>query len=103
MYYFVYITFPSFDEAKRAARHLLEKKLAACVNIWKINSLYWWENEIQEDDEIAMIVKTRAEKYSEIRNEIKKLHSYTTPCICAFQVEEGNSEFLRWIDSIVEE
>ena len=50
-----------------------------------------------------MIIKTRAEKFSELRDEIKKLHSYTTPCICALQVEEGNLEFLRWIDSIVEE
>ena len=103
MYHFVYVTFPSRDEALRIAKHILEKRLAACVNLWEINSMYWWENEIQEDEEVAMIIKTRAEKFSELRDEIKKLHSYTTPCICALQVEEGNLEFLRWIDSIVEE
>ena len=103
MYYFIYVTFPSEKEAKEVARHLLEKKLAACVNFWKINSMYWWEDEIQNDSEIAMIIKTKAERFSDVRDEIKRLHSYTTPCICALQVEEGNLEFLRWIDSIVEE
>ncbi len=103
MYHFVYVTFPSHGEALRIAKRILEKKLAACVNFWKISSMYWWEGEIQEDEEVAMIIKTRAEKFSELRDEIKKLHSYTTPCICALQIEEGNLEFLRWIDTIVEE
>ncbi len=103
MYHFIYATFPSDDEARKIAKHLLEKKLAACVNFWKMNSMYWWENGIQEDEEVAMIIKTNAEKFSEVRDEIKRLHSYTTPCICALQVEEGNLEFLRWIDSIVGE
>ena len=49
MYHFVYVTFPSRDEALRIAKHILEKRLAACVNLWEINSMYWWENEIQED------------------------------------------------------
>ncbi len=102
MYYFIYATFPNKDEAKRIAKHLLEKKLAACVNYWNVSSMYWWDNEIQEDEEVGMIIKTKAENYSKIRDEIKRMHSYTTPCICAFSLEEGNSEFLRWIDSIVE-
>jgi len=102
MYYFIYVTFPDEDSAKEVAEHLLKKKLAACVNYWEIKSKYWWEEKIQEDREIAMIIKTRAEKFSEVREEIKKLHSYTTPCICGLNVEEGNLEFLRWIDSIVE-
>lgn len=103
MYYFIYVTVPDEENARKIARHLLEKKLVACVNFWKINSIYWWEGEIQDDGEYAMILKTRAEKYSEVREEIKKIHPYTTPCICAINIEEGNSEFLRWIDSIVEE
>lgn len=103
MYYFIYVTFPNEEEAKKIGRHLLEKKLAACVNYWKINSMFWWEGSIQEESEVAMIIKTRAENYSKVREEIKKLHSYTTPCICALSIEEGNSEFLRWIDSIVGE
>ncbi|AIY89285.1 divalent-cation tolerance protein CutA [Geoglobus acetivorans] len=102
MYYFIYVTTPTEDEAKKIAKHLLEKKLVACVNFWKINSMYWWEGEVQEDGEYAMILKTKAEKFSEVRDEIKKIHSYTTPCICAISIEEGNLEFLRWIDSIVE-
>ncbi|WP_457591314.1 divalent-cation tolerance protein CutA [Geoglobus sp.] len=102
MYYFIYVTFPDEDSARKIAKHLLESRLVACVNFWKINSMYWWEGEIQDDGEVAMILKTRAENYSKVREEIRKLHPYTTPCICALNVEEGNPEFLRWIDSIVE-
>ncbi len=102
MYYFIYATFPNEDEAKKIGRHLIEKRLAACINYWNMKSIYIWNNEIQEDREVVMIIKTKAENYSKIREEIKKLHSYEVPCICALSVEEGNSEFLRWIDSIVE-
>ncbi len=102
MYYFIYVTASSKEEAERIAKHLLEKKLAACVNFWKIESMYWWEGQIQRDEEYAMIVKTRAEKFSEVREEIKKIHSYTTPCICALNVEEGDRKYLDWIDETVE-
>jgi len=102
MYYFVYITASNEEEAKNIAKILLEKRLAACINYWKINSLYWWNDEIQEDDEYVIIAKTRAEKFSEIKEEVKKVHSYTTPCICALNVEEGERKFLDWIDENVE-
>lgn len=102
MYTFIYITASSKEEAEKIAKALLDKKLAACVNIFPIKSFFWWQNEIQSAEEYAMIVKTRSEKFSELRDFVKSIHSYTVPCICSFSVERGLREFLDWIDKIVE-
>ena len=102
MFIFVYITAKDFDEARKIARHLLEKKLIACANIFPVRSLFWWEGKIEECVEFVVIVKTKAEKFKELREEIKKIHSYSVPCICSFVVEEGLREFLDWIDKTVE-
>jgi periplasmic divalent cation tolerance protein len=98
---FVYVTASNGEEAKKIARHVLEKKLAACVNIFPISSMYWWKEKIEESDEVGMIIKTKSEKFKELRNEIKSMHSYTTPCICAIALEDGSQAFLNWINSVV--
>jgi len=99
MYIFVYITASSLEEAKEIGKKLLEKKLAACVNIFPITSMYWWEDKIEEALEFVMIVKTKTEKFKELREEVLNLHSYETPCICAFAVEDGFRGFFNWIES----
>lgn len=102
MFVFVYITCESLDVARKIARHLLEKRLIACANIFPVRSLFWWEGKIEECNEFVIIVKTKAERFKELREEVKKIHSYSVPCICAFVVEEGNREFLEWIEKTVE-
>ncbi len=102
MFVFVYITCSNLEEARRIARHLLERRLIACANIFPIKSMFWWEGKIEECDEVGMIVKTKAEKFKELREEVKKIHSYSVPCICSFVVEEGNKDFLDWIEKTVE-
>ena len=102
MFIFVYMTCESLDEARKIARHLLEKKLIACANIFPVRSLFWWEGKIEECNEFVMIVKTKAEKFKELREEVKKIHSYSIPCICSFVVEEGNRDFLNWIEKSIE-
>ncbi|WP_202319971.1 divalent-cation tolerance protein CutA [Archaeoglobus neptunius] len=102
MHNFIYITASSKEEAEGIARDLLEKRLAACVNIFPIKSYFWWEGKIEGALEWALIVKTRSEKFAEIRDEVKKIHSYSVPCICAIPIERGLKEFLEWIDETVE-
>ncbi|ODS38364.1 MAG: divalent cation transporter [Candidatus Altiarchaeales archaeon WOR_SM1_86-2] len=92
----IYITSKDKKEAKAIARHLLEKKLVACANIFPIESLYWWENKIEEDNEFVLIVKTVKERFNEVKEEVKAVHSYTTPCILKIEVE-ANPEFLEWV------
>ncbi len=102
MYVSVYVTTPTLEEAKKIARHILEKKLVACVNIWPVTSMYWWEGKITGALEFAMLIKTKMEKFGELKKEIKSIHSYSTPCICAVEIDDGLREFLDWIDKTVE-
>ncbi len=95
---FMYVTFPSLEEAKRICTPLVEQKLAACVNIFPgSQTIYRWDNQIQEAQEVSVFIKTRDSNVGEIREHIKKLHPYEIPCIVDFDVTGGNPAFLHWI------
>jgi periplasmic divalent cation tolerance protein len=97
----VYITCRDREEAKKISRHLLEKRLVACTNVFPIKSFYRWKNKISENSEIVMIAKSLEENFEKIRREIGKIHSYDIPCILKIKVK-GNKEFLGWIKEEVE-
>lgn len=84
------------EEAKRIGRALIEDRLAACVNIFPIESIYRWEG-IQESSEIGILAKTRADKVREIKARVVELHSYEVPCIVSWEIKEGSKEYLKWI------
>ena len=96
-YYLIYITTKDEDEAKKIGRTLVEEKLAACVNIHPIKSIYRWEGNIQEEAEIAMLVKTKARLADEVMARVKELHSYEVPCIVSLQIAKGYLDYLKWI------
>jgi len=94
----VYSTFGTQAEAISVARALLEKRLAACVNIQDgVLSIYRWEGAVQQEKEVAMVAKTTKEKLSETMALIKAMHSYELPCIVAYKIDEGFPPFLRWV------
>jgi len=93
----VYSTAGDREEAKRIARRLIEEGLAACVNIWPIESVYEWEGEVEEDEEVALLVKTTAEKAERVVRRIVELHSYDVPAVLVVPVLGGHEEFLEWI------
>ena len=97
-YCVVYITTKDEDEAKKIGKALIEGKLVACVNIHPVNSIYRWEGEIQEESEIAMFVKTKADLVGEVVNRVKELHSYQVPCVVSLPIEKGNPDYLQWIE-----
>ena len=93
----------SSDSAKSIAKRLLEKRLAACINIIPAaESLYILNGEINECREALLIIKTRSDKFEALTEEIKKLHSYDIPEILKFAVVDGNFDFINWIDECVE-
>jgi periplasmic divalent cation tolerance protein len=94
----VYITAGDEDEAGRIGRTLVEEKLAACVNINPMKSIYRWEGKIREEGEVAMFVKTRAELVDKVIERVKELHSYEVPCIVSLPIEKGYPDYLKWID-----
>ena len=94
----VYITAGQMEEARRIGRTLVEKRLAACVNLVdKIHSIYWWEGEIQEDSEVVLIAKTKATLLPQLVQQVKALHSYECPCVVALPILDGNADYLNWI------
>jgi len=95
---FVYITFPTRKEAERVAKVLLFKRLSVCCNVFKIDSFYWWKKKIERAGEYGMIVKTRRALVEKVIKTVKKIHSYSIPCIVSFEIQKGNKEFLDWIE-----
>ncbi len=85
-------------KGKEIAKALLEKRLAACVNITDVKSLYWWEGKIEEAEEELLIIKTRAELYEKLEEELKKIHPYGVPEIVALRVKDVYVEYLRWVE-----
>ncbi len=97
---FVYMTATDLEEAGRIGRALVEKRLAACVNILGgMRSLYWWEGKIQSDAECVLIAKTMDTELDALIKEVKALHSYDVPCIAALPIAGGNLDFLQWIEN----
>jgi periplasmic divalent cation tolerance protein len=96
-YYSVYITTKDEEEARAIGKALVEEKLAACINIHPIKSIFWWEGEIVEESEAAMFVKTKAELVDEVFRRTKELHSYEVPCIVSLPIEKGYPDYLKWI------
>lgn len=101
-YAIVLITVPTRVIARSVARHLIENGLAASVNLVpSIESIYSWEDKIQTDEEILMIVKARAEKVeSDLIPAIKSVHPYDVPEIIALPVIAGSQSYLDWIGSV---
>ncbi|MGH9377760.1 MAG: divalent-cation tolerance protein CutA [Terriglobia bacterium] len=98
----VLVTAGSAREATKIASHLVESRLAACVNISApVRSLYRWQGKIKDDREFLLFIKTRKNRFREVKDAVLKIHSYTTPEIIALPVIEGSAAYLRWIDESV--
>lgn len=96
----VLITVPSKEIAEKIASALLEQNLAACVNIAApIHSLYTWENKICEDEEMLLIIKSRAELFeNRLVPAVQAAHPYEVPEIIALPILMGSKSYLDWID-----
>ena len=94
----IYITAGNEEEAAGIGRKLVEEKLAACANILPAKSIYRWEENIEEESEAVMFVKTRMELADSVIERVKALHSYEVPCIVVFPIKKGNPDYLKWIE-----
>ena len=95
-----YITNPTEEAAKKLAKHLLEKKLIACANIFPIHSMYWWKEEIADEQEFVVLAKTTDEMYDPVKAEVEKIHSYEVPCVIKINADANNS-YLNWLEGEV--
>jgi periplasmic divalent cation tolerance protein len=86
------------EDAKLIARHLVEKRAAACVQVvGPIESTYWWEGVVEEGQEWQCLIKTKKHHFETVRRLILDVHPYEVPEIIAFPVEMGNREYLDWV------
>ena len=89
------------DEARRLARTLVERKLAACAQISEIESFYTWKGAVQNEPEFRVLFKTLDGRYAEVERAIRELHSYELPAIHAFAFEHVLPAYGEWIaDSV---
>lgn len=97
-YCLAYMTAASAAEAKTIGRALVEDRLAACVNVIPgMVSLYRWEGELEESEEVVLIAKTRAEKFDALAERVAQIHPYDTPCAIRLDISAGLPPFLGWI------
>ncbi len=93
----IYVVCANRDEAKRITRYLLEQRLAACTNMVPIESTYWWEGRIVEDNEVGLILKTVSANFDRVKEAVQSIHSYKVPCIIAIEVGRVEEKYLAWL------
>ena len=94
----VFITVPSVDVARKLARALVEERLAACVNIVPaLTSIYRFEGELHEDEELLLVVKTVPHRLTALFARVAELHPYKVPECIALPVESALPKYLQWV------
>jgi periplasmic divalent cation tolerance protein len=95
----VLVTCGSPKEARRMARSLVERRLAACANILEVpvESVYRWKGRVESAKEVLLVIKSARKRFAGLERAIKKLHSYEVPEIIALPIERGSREYLAWI------
>ena len=97
-YSIVVSTFPDKESARKTAKLLVEKQLAACVQIFPIESVYLWQNEVCDETETMLFIKSQTSHFDRISATIKENHTYDVPEIIQIPITNGLPEYLQWID-----
>lgn len=91
-------------DAERIARELVERRLAACVNVVPgLVSLYRWKGRVERDEERLLLIKTRRARFAALREALLALHPYELPELLALPVAEGHEPYLAWLDAATAE
>ena len=98
----VFMTAGNREEAERLAQSLVSKRLAACVQILpEMQSIYWWQGQVENAREIPILAKTVQSKFAELEREVRSLHSYETPEIIALPITDASAPYLEWLKGTV--
>ncbi|MAE93256.1 MAG: divalent-cation tolerance protein CutA [Planctomycetota bacterium] len=96
----VLVTVPDAETGAQIGRTLVAERLAACVNLVPgLRSIYRWEGEIQDDAEVLLLVKTRADRLPELSSRVEALHPYELPEVLALAAAGGSPAYLDWVCS----
>ena len=102
-YRLVFVTCANHMQAKLIARSVVEKRLAACVNILRspIESHYRWKGKVEKARELLLLIKTTATRLGALEREVKRLHSYDAPEFIALPIAAGSNAYLAWLGNAV--
>ena len=99
----VLMTAPNAEEATRIAEVLVERKLAACVQILPpMTSIYVWKGEVRRESEILLVAKSNQARFDELEEAVRAIHSYETPEIIALPIVAGSESYLSWLSACLE-
>lgn len=95
----VLVTCPSVALAKKIARAVVQKRLAACVNVVRspVESFFTWEGKLESAREHLLIIKTAANRLAQLEMEVKRLHPYDVPEFLALPISEGSADYFSWL------
>ncbi len=96
-YGLVLVTASSQAEAAAIAKTLIQERLAACVSITPVHSIYTWENQVVQEQEWQLLIKTNLEQFAILEARVQELHSYQVPEIIAIPIVAGSQPYLEWI------
>lgn len=98
----IYTPCKDMGEAQKIGSALVEEKLVACANIFPgMISIYAWQGEVEQAQEVVLVMKSTGALFSQIEQRIQALHSYEIPCIIALPIQQGNDAYLSWIKNAV--
>ncbi len=99
----VLVTCPSLALARKIARAVVQKRLAACVNVVRcpVESFYSWKGKLESAREYLLVIKTTAKRLAELEREVKRLHTYEVPEFIALPITEGSLDYLSWLGESV--
>jgi periplasmic divalent cation tolerance protein len=94
------VTCATLEEARKIARAVVEKHLAACVNIvtHAVESFYTWEGKLEDSSEYLLMIKTSEERLGELQKQVLALHSYDTPEFVVVPIVAGSEPYLNWLE-----
>jgi periplasmic divalent cation tolerance protein len=96
----VHVTVKEIEEARKIAKSIVKRRLAACVNILpEVESCFWWKDKLETEKEVMLSIKTRVALLPELIKSVKRLHSYGVPEIIAVPIVGGSRDYLEWMDS----
>ena len=100
----VLVTCATLEEARKIARDVVEKRLAACVTLvtHAVESFYSWEGKLENNSEYLLMIKTTVERLGDLQKEVLDMHSYDTPEFIALQVVCGSDDYLKWVGESVD-
>ena len=98
---FIYTTCSDEARARELAGKMVSDKLAVCVNIWRIGSIYRWEGELREEKEVAILIQTNESKVQQIEDCVLQNHAYSVPFAGVVDIRRVNREYKEWMSEII--